>query len=219
MSRAATDAEAHRALDAMTARGLRVLAVAGSSSDHLKTVALIGFEDPPRRGVGGAVSQWAHLGVRTAMITGDHPATAAAIARAIGLGGDTGPMVVVASDLPRDPEACGELVDRDGIVIARASPHDKVIIAQALRSRGHVVAMTGDGVNDVPALHLADVGVAMGRSGSDAAREAADLILLDDDVTTIVAAITEGRSTYTNIRRFLTYHLTDNVAEVAPVIA
>lgn len=219
MSRAATDAEAHRALDAMTARGLRVLAVACSSSDHLTTVALIGFEDPPRRGVGAAVSQWAHLGVRTAMITGDHPATAAAIARAIGLGGDTGPVVVVASDLPRDPEACGELVDRDGIVIARASPHDKVIIAQALRSRGHVVAMTGDGVNDVPALHLADVGVAMGRSGSDAAREAADLILLDDDVTTIVAAIIEGRSAYTNIRRFLTYHLTDNVAEVAPVIA
>ena len=99
---------------------------------------------------------------------------------------------------------------------SRVTPEDKLRIARALRARGHVVAMTGDGVNDGPALQEADIGVAMGRSGTDVAREAADLVLLDDDFATIVAAVAQGRATFGNIRRFLTYHLTDNVAELTP---
>jgi magnesium-transporting ATPase (P-type) len=103
-------------------------------------------------------------------------------------------------------------------VVARVSPEDKLRIAKALRTRGHVVAMTGDGVNDAPALHEADIGVAMGRSGSDVAREAADLVLLDDAFASIVAGIEQGRASFVNIRRFLTYHLTDNVAELTPFL-
>jgi magnesium-transporting ATPase (P-type) len=102
------------------------------------------------------------------------------------------------------------------VVVARVMPADKLRIARALRGRGHVVAMTGDGVNDAPALREADVGIAMGASGSDVAREVADLVLLDDHFATIVAAVELGRATFTNVRRFLTYHLADNVAELAP---
>jgi magnesium-transporting ATPase (P-type) len=110
------------------------------------------------------------------------------------------------------------MIDRDGTVISRVSAEDKVRIARVLQARGHVVAMTGDGVNDAPALQLADIGVAMGRSGTDVAREAADLVLLDDNFSTIIAAIQEGRATFANVRRFLTYHLTDNVAELVPFV-
>jgi magnesium-transporting ATPase (P-type) len=102
--------------------------------------------------------------------------------------------------------------------VARVSPEDKLRIARALRGRGHVVAMTGDGVNDGPALHEADIGIAMGRSGTDVAREAADLVLLDDRFASIVAGVEQGRTTFVNIRRFLTYHLTDNVAELTPFV-
>jgi magnesium-transporting ATPase (P-type) len=150
------------------------------------------------------------------MITGDHPATAEAIAREVGF--LAGGPVLTAAQLPGDEEALAELVDVDGTVVARATPEDKLRIAAALQSRGHVVAMTGDGVNDGPALRAADIGVAMGASGTDVAREAADVVLLDDRFETIVAAIELGRATWSNVRRFLTYHLTDNVAELTPFV-
>ena len=151
------------------------------------------------------------------MVTGDHPATAAAIADQVGLRRPGDP-VLTGAELPADDRVLAALLDHDGVVIARVSPEDKLRIARALRSRGHVVAMTGDGVNDAPALHEADIGIAMGRSGTDVAREAADLVLLDDDFASIVAGVEQGRATFVNMRRFLTYHLTDNVAELTPFV-
>jgi magnesium-transporting ATPase (P-type) len=182
----------------------------------LELLGLLGLEDPPRPDVSASLQACRDAGIRVAMVTGDHPATAAAIGREVGLLREGG-VVVDGSDLPQDDAELAELLDDpDGAVVARVTPADKLRIAYALRGRGHVVAMTGDGVNDAPALREADVGVAMGASGSDVAREAADLVLLDDHFGTIVAAIELGRATYANVRRFLTYHLTDNVAELAP---
>jgi len=220
--------DADAALARLAGRGLRVLAVAGrlrapgeelasaeAAEQRLELLGLVALEDPPRPGVRQSLQACRRSGIAVAMVTGDHPATAAAIAGEVGLAVDGAP-VIEGVDLPDDDELLGALVDRDGVVIARVSPPDKLRIATALRRRGHVVAMTGDGVNDGPALREADIGVAMGASGTDVAREAADLVLLDDDFTTIVAAVAEGRATYANIRRFLTYHLTDNVAELTP---
>lgn len=221
--------EAAAAVAEMAARGLRVLAIArraAAAADldapvpdvekDLELLGLVGLEDPPRDDVHAAVAACRSAGIKLAMVTGDHIGTATAIAREVGLLRD-GP-VLEGSDLPADDAALGELVDRDGVVIARVTPEDKLRIARALHARGHVVAMTGDGVNDGPALREADIGIAMGRSGSDVAREAADVVLLDDNFATIVAAIELGRATFANIRRFLTYHLTDNVAELTPFL-
>jgi magnesium-transporting ATPase (P-type) len=215
---------------ALASRGLRVLAVArrplaevaaDATADEaergLELLGLVALQDPPREGVAEAVAACRSGGIRLAMITGDHPATATAIARQIGLVGDD-PVVLVGDDLPADDGELGLLLDHDGVVVSRVAPEQKMRIARALQARGHVVAMTGDGVNDGPALREADIGVAMGRSGTDVAREAADLVLLDDHFSTIVSAVEEGRATFTNIRRFLTYHLTDNVAELAPFV-
>jgi magnesium-transporting ATPase (P-type) len=212
----------------MAARGLRVLAVAtravgepprtaGEAEAGLTLLGLLGIEDPPRPHAADAIASCRRAGMRVAMVTGDHPATAAAIAREVGLL-TPGGLVVEGRELPGDDGALGALVDHDGIVLARVEPEDKLRIARALRGRGHVIAMTGDGVNDGPALSEADIGVAMGRSGTDVAREAADLVLLDDDFATIVAAVEQGRATFANLRRFLTYHLTDNVAELTPFL-
>ena len=175
------------------------------------------MEDPPRLEVRDALLACRRAGVRVAMVTGDHPGTARSIADQVGLRRAFDP-VVVGHDLPADDDELGALIDHDGCVVARATPEDKLRIARALRTRGHVVAMTGDGVNDGPSLHEADIGIAMGRSGTDVAREAADLVLLDDRFDTIVAGIEQGRATYSNVRRFLTYHLTDNVAELTPLL-
>ncbi|MET0932750.1 MAG: cation-transporting P-type ATPase [Mycetocola sp.] len=213
------------AVTAMAARGLRVLAVAdrgytGQIPDeavetNLRLLGLLGLEDPPRPDVYRSLQACREAGIRVVMVTGDHPDTARAIAREVGLllpGG-----LVVGPELPAGDQELGALLDHDqGVVVARVTPADKLRIARVLKERGHVVAMTGDGVNDAPALREADVGIAMGASGSDVAREAADLVLLDDHFATIVVAIRLGRATFANTKRFLTYHLTDNVAELAP---
>jgi len=222
---------ATEALQVLAGRGLRVLAVAvrdlggqpppetaDAAERDLTLLGLAALEDPPRQGAAAAIAACRRAGIRVAMVTGDHPATALAIARELGLADGDDELVVVGRQLPADDEVLGALLDRDGAVVARVSPEDKLRIARALRRRGHVVAMTGDGVNDAPALSEAAIGVAMGRSGTDVAREAADLVLLDDDFATIVAAVEQGRSTFSNIRRFLTYHLTDNVAELTPFV-
>jgi calcium-translocating P-type ATPase len=228
--------DVHDQVHAMAAQGLRLLAVAGRVLSEAETagvaagrlgaddvergltlLGLIGLHDPPRPSVASALRRAREAGVRVAMITGDHPSTAEAIAREVGLLIEPG-RVVEGSGLPDDDQALGELLDHDGVVVSRVSPEQKLRVARALQGRGHVVAMTGDGVNDGPALQEADVGVAMGMGGTDVAREAADLVLLDDDFATIVAAIEQGRATYANIRRFLTYHLTDNVAELTPFV-
>jgi magnesium-transporting ATPase (P-type) len=218
------------AVTAFAERGLRVLAVARRAAADVPTdadddqaemdlelVGLIGLHDPPRDGVGNAIAAARVAGIKLAMLTGDHPTTALAIARQVGfiVGSER---VLQGQDLPADVTELGLLLDYDGVVISRVSPADKLRIARALQTRGHVVAMTGDGVNDGPALQAADIGIAMGRSGTDVARAAADLVLLDDDFSTIIAAIEQGRATYANIRRFLTYHLTDNVAELTPFV-
>ena len=219
----------HEVVNDLAERGRRVLAVAegrwhpGEPASNAETaltlLALIGFEDPPRPDVAEALAACQRADIKVAMITGDHPGTAAAVAREVGLLAEHG-IVLDASRLPTDDEELAACLDReDGAAIARVTPSQKLRIARVLRGRGHVVAMTGDGVNDAPALREADVGVAMGLSGSDVTKAAADLILLDDHFATIVNAVEVGRATFANVRRFLTYHLTDNVAELAPFAA
>ncbi len=223
--------DATAAVDSLASRGRRVLAVAQASgvlvhdgqlelsADALELLAVVGLEDPPRTDVHAALAACRRAGVRIAVVTGDHAATAEVVAREVGLLGPDG-LVVTGNELPDDDERLGDLLDRDdGVVVARVTPEDKLRIARALRKRGHVVAMTGDGVNDAPALREADVGIAMGASGSDVARASADLVLLDDHFASIVTAIRLGRATFSNVRRFLTYHLADNVAELAPFVA
>jgi magnesium-transporting ATPase (P-type) len=217
---------AEAALARLAERGLRVLAVARrrglsadatvADEDDLELLGLVGLEDPPRPGVAEAIASCRRADIRIALVTGDHPGTAKSIAVRVGIIGPDGP-VIEGSQLPADERELARLINRD-VVLARVTPEDKLRIARALQSVGHVVAMTGDGVNDGPALRQADVGVAMGASGTDVARESADLVLLDDHFQSIVAAIRLGRATFANIRRFLTYHLTDNVAELTPFV-
>ncbi len=218
-------------VDQMASHGLRVLAVAERSlpglpgasfrleevESGLTLLGLIGLHDPPRAEVRVALEAAREAGIKVAMVTGDHAFTAAAIARETGLIGSP-ELVLEGHNLPEDDAVLAALLDRDGVVVSRVTPEQKLRVARLLQHRGHVVAMTGDGVNDGPALQQADIGVAMGLSGTDVAREAADLVLLDDDFATIIAAVEQGRATYANIRRFLTYHLTDNVAELTPFV-
>jgi calcium-translocating P-type ATPase len=224
-------AAAVQMVDEMASRGLRVLAVAERSlpgppgasfrleevESGLTLLGLIGLHDPPRAEVRVALGAAREAGIKVAMVTGDHAFTAAAIARETGLIGSP-ELVLEGHSLPEDDAVLTALLDRDGVVVSRVTPEQKLRVARLLQRTGHVVAMTGDGVNDGPALQQADIGIAMGLSGTDVAREAADLVLLDDDFATIIAAVEQGRATYANIRRFLTYHLTDNVAELTPFV-
>jgi magnesium-transporting ATPase (P-type) len=204
----------------LAGRGLRVLLVAEGDEraapddpQELVAVGFLGISDPLRPGVAGAVRRCREAGVRVVMITGDHPATARAIAEQAGLldGDDilTGPDV---DELPDDE------LDRRlarAAAVARATPLDKLRIVESLRRQGHTVGMTGDGVNDAPALRMADVGVAMGRAGTEVARQAADLVLVDDAFPTLVEALVEGRGLWGNLRRGLGLLLGGNLGEVA----
>jgi P-type Ca2+ transporter type 2C len=199
----------HRVLG-VAYRGLDVLPEHEQLERGLVFVGMIGLADPPRADAKTAVSRCQAAGVRPVMITGDHPMTARHIAQAVGIEG----RLLSGPDLDRMP--AGELEARanEVSVYARVVPEQKLKIVQALQSRGHLVAMTGDGVNDAPALKKADIGVAMGLTGTDVAKEAADLVLLDDDFSTLVAAVEEGRAIYDNIRKFIRYVLAGNVGEI-----
>ena len=183
------------------------------SEEGLVFVGLQGMMDPPRKEIPQLISQSHTSGIRVVMITGDHAATAKAVAKEIGLAGEA--FTGADLDLLSQPEF-EERVERISIY-ARVSPAHKFRIVEALQKHGHLVAMTGDGVNDAPALKRADIGVAMGITGTDVAKEASDMVLLDDRFSTIVAAIEEGRGIYDNIRKFVNYLLSCNIGEVLVV--
>jgi Ca2+-transporting ATPase len=208
-----------RLVEAMAGDALRVLAVArrpartiGEADAGLTLLGLVGMIDPPRPEAAPALRRCVAAGVKVVMITGDHPLTARAIARELGLG--RGGEVVTGPELERISDA--ELERRaPGIdVYARVSPGDKLRIVTALQRHGHVVAMTGDGVNDAPALKKADIGIAMGVSGTDVTREAASMTLTDDDFASIVGAVEEGRRIFANVKKYLTYLLSSNAGEI-----
>jgi Ca2+-transporting ATPase len=190
------------------------LAAAPDEAD-LTFLALVALRDPVRPEAANAVSEGAFAGIRILMVTGDHPGTALAVAQRVGLAGPSGRVLTGAdirrTGLPPDPTEVP--------VYARVDPDEKLAITAALQERGEVVAVTGDGVNDAPALRRADIGVAMGRSGSDVAREAADMVVTDDNLATIVEAVREGRGIYENIRKVVEYLVAGNLSEILVVTA
>ncbi len=212
-------------LDEMAAQGLRVLAVAerrGEPDDDLARVdlddldllGLVGLVDPPRPEARDAIAVCRRAGVAVKMITGDHQATATAIAHRLGIEGET----LTGRDLDElDDDQLAEVVERTG-VFARVAPSHKVRLVDALRAKGHVVAMTGDGVNDAPALKSADIGVAMGITGTEVSKEAADVVLTDDDFSTIVQAVEAGRTIYGNIVTFVRFQLSTNVGAILTLL-
>jgi Ca2+-transporting ATPase len=205
---------------ALGASGLRVLAFAKQIRPRIDDptfeastfLGLVGLEDPPRADVPAAISACHAAGIRVIMITGDHSVTARSIARLVGLGGDA-PRVIEGHELTsHDGKISNEFLQSE--IFARVSPTEKLDLVRSYQASGEIVAVTGDGVNDAPALRQADIGVAMGLRGTDVAREAAAMILLDDAFPTIVEAIRNGRVIFGNIRRFATYLLSCNLAEV-----
>ena len=186
----------------MASNGLRILAVArglGREQKDLELLGLIGFADPPRSEAIEAVRNARDAGIRTVMITGDHPVTAKVIARELG--------IVLSGE------------NAEELVHARATPEDKIEIVRSWKAKGEIVAMTGDGVNDAPALREANIGIAMGKTGTEVAREASDMILTDDNFASIVAAVKEGRGIFDNIQKSLVYLLSGNAGELAVMLS
>lgn len=227
-------AEISAANDQLASRGYRLLGVAmrqgggelleqnaEALEQNLTFIGLTAMMDPPRPEVPAAIAKCHQAGIQVTMVTGDYGLTAAAIAHRIGLVDDKAKVIT--------GEQLGHLSDaqlrqillrwQSGLVFARMLPEQKLRLVQAYKDLGHVVAVTGDGVNDAPALRAANIGIAMGMSGTDVAREAADIVLVDDNFATIVVAIEQGRAVYQNIRKFMTYILASNMAEFLPFLA
>jgi Ca2+-transporting ATPase len=212
--------EVLRIAEQLASSGSRVIAFGvqegdGAGSEHppeegFSFLGLVGLRDPVRAEAGAAVAAASSAGIRIVMVTGDHAGTAAAVSREVGL--------LVADGRVVEGRQLDEVDPVDVSVFARVKPEDKLAIVRALQERGDVVAVTGDGVNDAPALRQADIGVAMGRTGSDVAREAADMVITDDDLGTIVHAVEEGRRLFGNIRRVIDYLVAGNLSEVAVVV-
>ncbi|MCC6621222.1 MAG: cation-transporting P-type ATPase [Deltaproteobacteria bacterium] len=217
--------------DALASRGLRVLGAAkrrlpalpdlgdrDAIERDLVFLGLVGLHDPPRPEVPPAIARCHEAGIRIVMLTGDHPLAAEHIARELGLVRGETVRVVTGGELEGIADQDLPALLASEVVFARTRPEQKLRIVDAFQRLGHVVAVTGDGVNDAPALRKADIGVAMGRSGTDVARESADMVLLDDNFASIVAAVEEGRAVYANIKKFTSYIFTSNVPEALPFI-
>jgi len=228
--------ESHRvqimaANDVAARRGLRVLAVAQRTlpagvttctpetiEADLTFLGLIAMLDPPRPEVAEAINKCHHAGIRIIMITGDYGLTAESIARRIGIIRGAQPRLLTGPDLAAMDDEALKAALQSEVICTRMTPEHKLRVVTALRELGHVVAVTGDGVNDAPALKKADIGIAMGRAGTDVAKEAADMILTDDNFASIVNAVEEGRAVYANIRKFVSYIFTSNTTEAVPFI-
>lgn len=192
--------------------------VSESIEQELTFLGLVGMMDPPRPDVQAAVEKCRRAGIRIVMITGDYGLTAESIARRIGIIRSDRPRIVSGAELDAMSDEALTVSVQEEVIFARATPEHKLRIVTALQRLGHVVAVTGDGANDAPALKKADIGVAMGISGTDVAKEAADMILADDNFASIVSAIEEGRAVYANIKKFTTYIFTSNTPEAVPFI-
>jgi magnesium-transporting ATPase (P-type) len=219
----------HRQIEALAADGQRVIALAcrtmpagtreisPTDAEHgLTLLGLVGLIDPPRTEAIAAVAQCKTAGIRVKMITGDHAATARAIARQLGL--DDDPKTLTGQDLDGLSDAAFHMQARDTTVFARTSPEHKLRLVESFQADGSIIAMTGDGVNDAPALKRADVGVAMGSKGTEAAKEASEMVLADDNFASIVAAVREGRTVYDNLTKVIAWTLPTNGGESFTII-
>ncbi len=226
-----TIAEITRQITTFASEGYRVLAMASrelpSGTDvgpevekEMTLLGLAALRDPPRPKTEAAVRQAKSAGVKVIMITGDHELTAEAIARRVGILPDSGHVAVTGAELNEmSDEELSRILDSGDIVFARTTPEHKLRVVSALMAKGETVAVTGDGVNDSPALIEANVGIAMGAGGTDVARESADMVLLDNDFTSIVEGLRLGRATYDNLRKFVYYVYTHNFAELVTFVA
>jgi magnesium-transporting ATPase (P-type) len=220
------------AFDSYAARGMRVLGFAERLADADETegsrpsveadltfVGLVALEDPPRPEVKAAVARCHGAGIRLIVVSGDHGLTTAAIARQVGIVSNSARIITGAEVDAMSETGLNRLLDDSPeLIVARSNPETKLHLVDALREQGHTVAMTGDGVNDAPALRRADIGVAMGESGTEVAQEAATMVLTDDNFASIVAAIEEGRVVYENIRKFITYIFAHATPEIVPFL-